>query len=353
MRGSKVLLTVVACGLWTVVVYAVASYPSSIKSFTTRVDGQTIVAAWFNEIQDEVVAIETALLDGFAHAVKPSTDNAQDLGTAALSWRDLHVERNALIGGTLGITGVTTFTGAAVVGSLRGTEETITATGSVNDQVIGATTTILRCNNATALTITGFTGGAAGRVLIVESVGAGTVEFDHQTGSTAANQLINFVTVGNTPLAAGTGRAVFVYDGTTSRWRLVAHEQGAWITPTFAAGDYTASSGNWTVDSGDVTTFKYKLVGSVLHVNFNVVSTDVSATPTGLIRALPASYTSTNGGGSTYVLIDAAGTRVAGAVTWTAAGTSLTFEKIAAGGTWGTTSSDNTSVFGSVTVEVT
>lgn len=74
-----------------------ASYPSSIKSFTTRVDGQTIADTWFNGIHDEVVAIETALIDGFAHIVKPVANNTYDLGTSALRWKDLYVANDVFI----------------------------------------------------------------------------------------------------------------------------------------------------------------------------------------------------------------------------------------------------------------
>ena len=66
-----------------------ASYPSSAKSFTTKTDGagQTIFAAHVNDLQDEVVALETALISGgVAHGLKPSVAGAQDLGTASLPW---------------------------------------------------------------------------------------------------------------------------------------------------------------------------------------------------------------------------------------------------------------------------
>jgi hypothetical protein len=71
-----------------------------------------------------------------------------------------------------------------------------------------------------------------------------------------------------------------VYDATTARWRLTTHEQGGWITPTYAAGNYTAQTGTWTVDAGDVTTQAYYLKGRTLTVAFNLVTTSVSATPT-------------------------------------------------------------------------
>jgi hypothetical protein len=52
-----------------------ASYPSAVKSFTTKTDGpgQTVFAAHVNDIQDEVVAIESALVNG---PIKPAIGSA-------------------------------------------------------------------------------------------------------------------------------------------------------------------------------------------------------------------------------------------------------------------------------------
>lgn len=82
-----------------------ASYPSSVKSFTAKADSVDIVqAAHINDIQDEVTAIEQGLVNGFQHVVKPLTNDATDLGTTTLRWR------NIWFSGTLtGVTG--TFTG--------------------------------------------------------------------------------------------------------------------------------------------------------------------------------------------------------------------------------------------------
>ena len=41
-----------------------ASYPTAIKSFTTKATGNTIQAAHINDLQDEVTAIETDLIAG-------------------------------------------------------------------------------------------------------------------------------------------------------------------------------------------------------------------------------------------------------------------------------------------------
>lgn len=73
------------------VLYAAASYPSSVHTFAVRSDGQTISASWFNDVDDEVHAIEDGLLNGFAHALKPSSSGGQNLGTSLLPFGTLYV----------------------------------------------------------------------------------------------------------------------------------------------------------------------------------------------------------------------------------------------------------------------
>lgn len=41
-----------------------ASYPTNVKSFTTKNSGDSIQAAHVNDLQDEVVAVETDLKNG-------------------------------------------------------------------------------------------------------------------------------------------------------------------------------------------------------------------------------------------------------------------------------------------------
>jgi hypothetical protein len=138
---------------------------------------------------------------------------------------------------------------------------------------------VLRCNNATALTITGFSAGYDGQRIFVQSIGAGQVDLSHQAaGSTAANRLINYATVANSSLAAGVGVAEYVYDATTARWRLVAFQQGAWIayTPTFKGSTSNPTIGNATLSG------RYMLVGRMVTFDIYFVygSTTVAGTGT-------------------------------------------------------------------------
>lgn len=153
---------------------------------------------------------------------------------------------------------------------------------------------VIYANNATLLTVQGIVAGTSGQRLTVFSKGAGQVDFAHLHASgTALGKLKLFATTGLTSLAAGSGVAVFQYDATVTQWRLTAHEQGAWINTTYAAGDYTGSgSQTWTVDSGDVVANRYRLTGRTLQWCLEIVSSSVGGTPATQLRAtLPVGFT--------------------------------------------------------------
>jgi hypothetical protein len=170
--------------------------------------------------------------------------------------------------------------------------QTTTSTGTQNDFALTASCAVLRCNNASDLTITGMSAGQDGQRLTVISIGAGHVKFSHQAaGSTAANRLINTATSGITPIAAGKGSATYVYDATTARWRLVQHFQGSPITVAYTSTDFTADAGTWTVDSGDLITFQYYLTGNAMQVTVVITNSTTSGVNIGLFILIPNGYT--------------------------------------------------------------
>jgi hypothetical protein len=174
-----------------------------------------------------------------------------------------------------------------------------TTTGNITAEPIptGTGDLVTYHKNASLKTIQGMVAGIHGQRWTHYSKGAGQVDFAHLHASgTALGKCTLFATSGFTSMGAGTGAMTFQYDsgvvsGATANWGLASHEQGAWITPTYAGGDYTASSGTWTVDSGDVVTCAYRLSGRTLTWQIYLVTTSVSATPGSLTRALPAGFT--------------------------------------------------------------
>jgi hypothetical protein len=177
--------------------------------------------------------------------------------------------------------------------------QTTTATGTQDDFALTAGVSLLRVNNASLVTFRGFSAGYDGQLVTVVSLGAGEVDFSHENaGSAAANRLHNFVTSGVTPLAPGVGTAMFQYDATSARWRLVQHEQGDWILRAYAGGNYTGNASmTWTVDSGDVFNDSFYLKGRTLLFDFDLATTTVGGTPsTDLQITLPNGYTSSSTG---------------------------------------------------------
>jgi len=170
---------------------------------------------------------------------------------------------------------------------------TITDTGSVNDyDFLNADVVI--CNNASTLTITGLKAGKRGQLVRFFSINSsGPVLFSYNSGSSsAANRLLNAVQSGPTPIYFIGSCIVYQYDG--SIWRLINHNQGSVITPTFAAGYYTANGGGggWTVAAGNVAAMSYLINERSINVSFIVnTSTVVGAANTELRRVVPGGYT--------------------------------------------------------------
>lgn len=184
-----------------------------------------------------------------------------------------------------------------------------TDTGAVNNWAPAlAGNTYIPWNGAADVTFSGLAGGVAGQIVIVENITAAKVAyFPHASGlSSAANQFTNTATSGATPIAPG-GKLAYMHNGTN--WRLIFHYQGAWITPTFAAGDYTSPTGTWVVGSGDVIDCRFRLDGRTLSFRVWVVTTDVTGTPAHLDRVLPGGFTAAgNDGVTTCQMGDATGT---------------------------------------------
>lgn len=176
---------------------------------------------------------------------------------------------------------------------------TSTATGNVDNLAIGNAPIVhVRFNNASTVTLRGIAGsGVDGQICVVDSVGAGNVLLAHQnSGSTAANRLINYVTGMDTPLAAALGRAVFVYDATTQRWKMVSHNQGAVIayTPTWTSTGTNPTLGNSTL------TGNYLINGNLIMGDFTFTygSSGVSSGTGVWLFSLPTAVSLQGGGGS-------------------------------------------------------
>lgn len=183
-----------------------ASYPSSVKTFTTKATNDTIEASHVNDIQAEVTALEDALLNAITHdlkftdalfdigksgATRPRdaffsrdvtvgrnltpgtvvadllfTDALYDIGkTAATRPRDGFFSRNVGVGGTLNVTGQATFTlpliapgSMVLLKAASGTDTTAAATNVDTIAISGLTAKDTLIIEVTIATVTQPTG---------------------------------------------------------------------------------------------------------------------------------------------------------------------------------------------------
>lgn len=247
--------------------------------------------------------------------------------------------------------GVPRYSGSVWAVDIGWTYATSTSIGTQNDWnpgIVGHTH--IRWAGASALTVTGFAAGVAGQLLTIYNSTAFTLSLkQNNAGSGATGRMFNFCTSGDTPLGAG-GMAIYQYNTTDSRWVLVHHEQGGLITPTFAAGDFTQSSGTWTVAAGDVATYAYRLSGRAMTIAFVFVTTTCATTPASLRVAIPGGMTATKSIGNPVFLLDN-GAKTTGLCSTSAAAAFVSIERT--DGAAFANSTDNTYIYGEITIEVT
>ena len=96
----------------------------------------------------------------------------------------------------------------------------------------------------------------------------------------------------------------------------------AWTTPSFSAGNFTATTGTWTVEAADVVTYAYRIIGKTMIVAFFIQTSTTASGCTNLKIAIPASKVAQKTG-LQMVHINENGTRSVGFVQVNASGTTL------------------------------
>jgi hypothetical protein len=153
----------------------------------------------------------------------------------------------------------------AFVRAALGGSQVVSLTGTQNDLALTAGVRLVRCTNATKLTITGMSAGYDGQLVTIMSIGNGEVHFAHEhTGSVAGNRYINVATSTTTPLAPNIGRATYIYDAMTGRWRLTGHDQGSAIPYAAVWGALGGSPTTAPVIGDGTITASYLLWGKVI-----------------------------------------------------------------------------------------
>jgi predicted RecA/RadA family phage recombinase len=135
-----------------------------------------------------------------------------------------------------------------------------------------------------------------------------------------------------------------------------ATAMGAWTTPSFSAGNFTASgTTTWTVGSGDVTTYSYMLVGKTLTVSWLLATTTVGAGGAGdylKINLFGFTVTKTmNTIGSVYEGVVPPGWVAASAEGRAGETFIRLYNNVSEGGTW-TSTTDATYLKGQIVLEI-
>jgi hypothetical protein len=217
--------------------------------------------------------------------------------------------------------------------------------------------TLIYWNGSSNITVTGFSnsGVLTGTCLTFCNTGTNIATFAHNSGSSSTgNKLFNSATSAGTPVAA-TGHVRYVYNGT--QWQLISHEQGAWITPTFAAGNYTGGgSQTWTVEAGDVTVQDYRLSGRTLYIRWYLVGTSVGGTPADTLRIGNAAWGSFTPAAKEAIVLhtysDAGSSWTIGQAIISGSATYVSLYKTGFGGNW-SAATNNTTTRATLIAEVT
>lgn len=171
--------------------------------------------------------------------------------------------------------------GAVIVGDAQirlGASTPTQITGDQNNYDPGDAG-ILRLSTDATRTITGISGGAAGRVLYIVNEGTTVIRFAINSGSSsAANRMIhpdsaNFKPASSYDLLAG--RIIqLIYDGTDSLWTIVDLHPPQRIAHFVTAANYAKTNDTFV----DVTEFLATMTAGVYQIELNLVFTAVNTT---------------------------------------------------------------------------
>jgi hypothetical protein len=167
-----------------------ANYPTSVPSFTNKSNGQTIDASHINDLQDEVVAIGSGLLQGTA-----------PLASSKSTVASLSVLGNSTLAGAITISGSTSVS--------------LSAGNTTSVALASSIAVLLITPNSSGSTLHGISGGSAGRTAWVYNNGAANLVLPGDAVDANSSAQRHFIT-GST-LAAGYSLQL-LYIGT--RWSI-------------------------------------------------------------------------------------------------------------------------------------
>lgn len=196
--------------------------------------------------------------------------------------------------------------------------------------------------------------GAAWEQTVIE--GIPTLERE-ANGLVINNQAQSEFKVTGSALGAGSTTGTLTLGGGSLAWNGPFYERsrntamGEWTAVTYAAGNFTASAGTWTVDSGDQTTYAYTLVGKTMTLAWVILTTDVSNASV-LRLAIPGGFAAARAMYGVHRASDNGGASTAAVCLVNASGTYVELYPDMVGNNWTVTAADNTSTQGIFVFEV-
>lgn len=212
-----------------------ASYPGSVKTFTTRSAGQTIEAAHVNDLQDEVNAIEAGLRNGTAPLNSSnSTVVALSVTGGSTVGGNLGVAGNSSIGGNLavglnlGVAGASSLAALQVGNStfsqglhLSGAVQPATiSTGDVNDynpSGFDAVFFVRLVPSTAGSTLTGLVPTGTGRLVLLFNAGTVALGLKNANVGSASSNRFTFRSASDTSIGAG-GSMLIYHDPAANVW---------------------------------------------------------------------------------------------------------------------------------------
>lgn len=174
----------------------------------------------------------------------------------------------------------------------------------------------------------------------------------YDTLKSGAGKVFSFLA--STTLAGTDGKTLTVTQDTSLDEAVAMSSKltipGAWTTPTFDAGDFTANgSMTWTVASGDRLRYAYNIIGKMMTIIFWIEASIVGGTPSdALYMLIPASKLSAGRSENMIRTAQAASTAGFARATPTAP-TQISLYRNAAGENW---AAGSTTVSGQITFEI-
>lgn len=204
-----------------------ASFPGSVKTFTTKAAGNTIQAADVNDLQDEVNAVEDGLINGpltlARLQVTGGTTLVGPLNSSASTLASLSVTAGTTLGGAV----VATSTGGMQIGGLYFQSTVVAAPGTTNSTLIAIS------DNVTILDLSIPAGNMS-----IHGITAGTTSKGARTIYLYAHNDTSGFTLKHQSATCSSADARLILPSDTDY--TVSNQQGVWLT-------YLLSTNRWVV----------------------------------------------------------------------------------------------------------